>query len=276
MPIPSQIDRVPVIIPFYREREKLERCLAHLRAQTYPAVEIFVRDNTFDNVYFTAAVNEGLQKYCYDPAIRYVVVLNQDAYLAPDAIQVLVDFLENNPESGIACPLQLAAGGQVSWGGSLRAFPFGEHRCSPFESYTSATETYWANGAALVVRTQVVREVGLWDRNLRFIASDADFSFSARARGWKIHVVPAARCEHNLKSSAAGGSSVDVNLIKAKDALYFARKWVSGDLYKGLSYEGASLTRMGVRTAVEDLERYIECTAAQVERLRASNIEDRA
>jgi len=251
------LHRIPIVIPFYREREKLERCLQHLHAQTRAPLEIFVRDNSEDNIYFTAAVNEGLRKFCYDDAIPYVVILNQDAYLAPNAIQVLAEFLAQNPQSGIAAPIQLTPQGIVTWGGSWAAFPTGVHRSAPLETFTAPFETYWANGAALMVRTEVVREVGLWDRNYRFICSDADFSFTARTRGWKVHVVPDARCTHDLSSSG-----VDLNLelerIKLADLLYFAMKWPSGDLYRELSFEGRTLTEPGVRQDVDRIKRAID------------------
>ena len=249
------MSRIPVIIPHYREHEKLSQCLAHVRSQTYPDVEIFVRDNTNDNIYFTAAVNEGLRKFCYDPAIHYVLILNQDAYLAPNAIQVLADFLERTSESGIACPLQITEEGKVDWGGSLQAFPFGAHRCDPLERYVQPEETYWANGAAMLVRTEVVREVGLWDRNMIFLCSDVDFSFSTRARGWKIHVVPEARCQHRLGGSLGGNP--DLHPIMLRDALYFARKWVSADLYRSLSYEGPTLTDAGVHDRISKMEQHL-------------------
>jgi GT2 family glycosyltransferase len=247
------MNRIPIIIPFYRDHQNLERCLEYARAQTYPNIEIFVRDNTHDNIYFTAAVNEGLQKFAYDPAIRYAVILNQDAFLHPDAIRILAEFLDRNPRCAIAAPLQLTPQGRVSWGGSLNAFPVGIHRCDPLENYRQPMETHWANGAALMVRLEAVREVGLWDRNLRFICSDVDFSFSCRARGWNVQVVPAARCEHMLNASAGGDS--DIELIKLKDAIYFARKWISGDLYRTLSFEGPSLMRLGVRQEIDRLQR---------------------
>jgi GT2 family glycosyltransferase len=251
-----RIKRIPVIIPFYRERQKLDKCLAHLRAQTYPQIEIFVRDNSDDNIYFTAAVNEGLKRFCYDPSIDHVLVLNQDAYLASDAVRILADFLDHTPECGIACPLQVTKDGKVDWGGSLQAFPFGAHRCDPLESYTQPAETYWANGAALLVRTEVVREVGLWDKNMVFICSDVDFSYSARARGWKIHVVPTARCEHRLGGSL--GANTSLQPIMLRDALYFAHKWISADLYRRLSFEGPTLTDAGVRDTVAKMERHLE------------------
>jgi len=248
------VGKIPVIIPFYRETEKLSRCVEHVSSQTYPEIAIFVRDNTHDNVYFTAAVNEGLRKFCYNTSVQYVVILNQDAYLAPNAIYLLADFLDRNPQSAIAAPLQLTSEGLVSWGGSLRAFPFGQHRKDPLESYDRPTETYWANGAALMLRTEVVRDVGLWDRNFRFICSDTDFSFSARARGWKVHVVPGARCEHSVTSSTRG-ANLEIELIKLMDMIYFARKWASGALYRELSFEGPTITELAVRQDIDNMQR---------------------
>jgi len=246
---------VPVIIAFYREHQKLRRCLEHLRAQTYPELSVFVRDNTEDNILFTAAVNEGLKKFCYDPQYRYVAVLNQDAYLAADALRVLIDFMERHPKVGVACPLQLNEHGQVTSGGSLQAFPFGVHRRDPLHIYREPFETPWGNGAALLIRTAVVHEIGVFDGNMRFICSDADFTLSARARGWRVFVVPEARCLHSLSSSAA--SDPELDLIKLRDAIYFAKKWVSGGLFSALSHEGPTLTRTGIRLEIDRMERQL-------------------
>lgn len=245
--------KVPVVIPFYKAREALDRCLAHLQRQTYPAIEVFVRDNSQDNIYFTAAVNEGLRRFTMDPAVRYIGVLNQDANLAPRAIELLVDFLEQHSDAGVACPLQLSAAGRVSWGGSLQAFPIGVHRHDPVESYGAPQETPWANGAAMLIRADTLREVGLFDANMRFMCSDADFSFTARSRGWKVYVVPEARCEHTLHGSSVT-DNLELEAVKLRDLLYFSRKWLSGDLYRALAYEGPSLTRTGIRIQIAQFE----------------------
>jgi GT2 family glycosyltransferase len=245
------MSRVPVIIPFYKEHDKLARCIAHLQAQTCRNVEIFVRDNSEDNVYYTAAVNEGLKKYCYDADVEFVAVLNQDAYLAPTAIQSLVDFLEQHSDAGVACPLQIGERAEVQWSGSLQAFPCGVHRN---DWLAAPSQTPWANGAAMLIRTEVVREVGLFDKNMRFLCSDADFSFAARARGWKIYVVPAALCVHEAAGSALT-TNFHLELVKVRDLLYFAKKWLSGELFKSLSHEGQNLTRTGVRIEIEKLEK---------------------
>lgn len=257
--------RVPVIIPFYKERDKLEKCLDHLRRQTYPNVEFFVRDNTNDNIYFTAAVNEGLLRFIGDPEIKHIAVLNQDAYLDPHAIEVLVEFLERHDDAGVACPLQLNEAGRVTWGGSRRAFPTGVHRCDPLESYQAPVETPWGNGAALLIKTDVIREVGLFDRNLRFSCSDADFTLTARARGWKVFVVPEARCQHALTGSLSG--NLELELIKLRDTLYFAEKWLSGGLYRSLTYEGPTLMRTEVSIEIQRMRKALD-SAEQLVRQR--------
>ena len=255
---------VPVIIPFYKELEKLRRCQAAIAAQTYPHCETFVRDNTHDNILYTAAVNEGLAKYCYRDDVPYVLVLNQDAYMDKNCVQRLVEFMNAHPDCGIASPVQYADAAApdwrgtaaralglvdrrtVTWAGSLQAFPSGVHRTGPLDSFKDPFETYWANGACMLIRTRTVRECGLFDRNMRFVCSDSDFSFTVRARGWKVVVVPQALCQHSLGASGEAGSP-EILLVKSRDMAYFTEKWLTGGLYRQLAAEGPLLTPITVR-----------------------------
>lgn len=237
---------IPVIIPHYRHPECLEKCRQHLLAQKGVKVEIFIRDNNQDNILYTAAINEGLKRFCYSPEVKYVLVLNQDAYLDPEVLKTLTDFMDANPQCGITSPLHINADRMtVSWGGATRAFPFGGHRSDPLASYTSPFKSHWANGACMLIRTETVRESGLFDKNMRFICSDADFSFTARLRGWNIYVIPGPLCEHHL--AASGESTEDeLTLIKLQDALYFGEKWVTGEVFRALAWEGQILTDLDI------------------------------
>jgi GT2 family glycosyltransferase len=262
---------VPIIIPFYREHDKLQKCKAAIAAQSHTDCEVFVRDNTHDNIFYTAAVNEGLARYAYRADVRYVLVLNQDAYMEPECVQRLVEFMDANPQCGIACPVQyafddggikaLGSAGQrarrVTWGGSYQAFPMGVHQKDPFDSYTKPFETFWANGACMMIRTDVIREVGVFDKNMRFICSDTDFSFTVRTRGWKIWVVPRALAEHSLGGSGAN-SAPELDLVKLRDGIYFAEKWLTGGLYRRLAHEGPGLTPIHVRLWLRRMKRSVE------------------
>lgn len=262
---------VPVIIPFYKAQDKLDKCIQHIRESTFRDTEIFVRDNSDDNILFTAAVNEGLKKFAYRDDVKYMLIQNQDAYLAPNAIERLVAFMDGMPTCGIASPLQVAADGQtVTWGGSLDAFPFGIHHCEALIYYQTSLETFWANGASMLVRAELVREIGLLDRNMRFICSDVDFSFSARARGWRVAIVPSAIVEHSLSGSVGGAQNLELALIKEQDALYFAQKWLNGGLFRSLSFEGKRLSRLDIQRGIDQFEKNIAAAKKRLEEIRHS------
>jgi GT2 family glycosyltransferase len=236
-----QSSLVPIIIPYFRAPAALERCVAAIRASTYSPTDIFIRDNSDDNILFTAAINEGLRKYLFDPQIQFALILNQDAYLQPGTLSALVEAMEANPKIGIACPVQYEADGvTINWAGSHDSFPAGWHQLV-LKSETNPYETYWANGAAMLVRMEMVREIGLFDANMKFICSDADYSYTARARGWMVTVVPTARIEHTNNASQKNPSPT-LNDIKIRDIIYFGEKWITGDLFRQLAVEGKKMT----------------------------------
>lgn len=246
--------KIPVVIPFYRHKDKLDRCLAHLTAQTR-SVDPIVIDNNVDNRYFTGAVNLGL-KTCLRSASPYYVILNQDMYLAPDAIERLAAFLDANPECGIASPLQLSTedAGQVDCAGGTEAFPVGFYVAGRREAFTRDNEVYWTGGACLMLRAEMVREIGLLDPNLRFLGSDSDYCFTARVRGWTVWVVVGATGLHEAGASRASQPDPVLERIKTEDILYFAAKWLTGDLYRRLSYEGSKLNPAQVNATVEHFQ----------------------
>jgi GT2 family glycosyltransferase/Tfp pilus assembly protein PilF len=238
----------PILIPHFRAEEKLKKCIAHIEAQNYHPVEIFVRDNSVDNILFTAAINEGLYKYAFRDDVDYVLVLNQDAYLGADTLEKLVHCMQANPDCGIACPIQLNDDNSVNWGGSRQVFPFGVHQCDPLSSYQDDFETFWSNGAAMLIRTKLVKEIGVFDKNMRFICSDSDYAFTARARGWKVMVAAQARVRHATGESGASNNEF-INQIKCEDAAYFYKKWLSHDIFKDLAFEGKVITESDIAIA---------------------------
>lgn len=233
---------VGVVIPHYKAPEALQITIGHLQKQRGVQTEIFVRDNSEDNILFTKAVNEGLRKFVYNDAYDYVLVLNQDANLHEECLQQLVHSMNQHPQAGICAPIALSKDKSVNWAGSAEAFPWGRHVGYNLTQLPKQPfETYWINGACMLLRTAMLREIGLLDENMKFICSDADISFTARTRGWKCLVVPSAFVEHELGGSASTTNNW-LNKIKLEDQLYFARKWLTGDVYRGLAVEGPQLT----------------------------------
>lgn len=235
---------VLAIVPAFRNPAQLARCRAHLDAQTVASrIATYVRDNSIDNVLYTAAINEGLRHGLADRGVRYFLLLNQDCYLEPDAVERLVAHFDAAPGAGICAPIQLSPDdpNEVVWGGAHAAFPAGVHIGGPVRLFRAPAEVPWATGAAMMVRREVVEDIGLLDANLRMLCSDADYCFSARARGWRVMVVPTARCRHRFNGSSLGGAAEDVERAKNRDVAYFADKWITGELYRRLSAEGETM-----------------------------------
>jgi GT2 family glycosyltransferase len=93
----------------------------------------------------------------------------------------------------------------------------------------------------MLLRVKMIHEIGLLDENMRFICSDADYSFTARSRGWDVMVAPNALVEHTLNSSGQVSNPI-IEEVKLADQLYFGQKWLTADLYRSLAFEGQALS----------------------------------
>ncbi len=245
---------IPVIIPYYKHKEKLDKCVAHLKNQTIEA-EIFIKDNDADNTYFTEAINKGLKKYLTQQG-GYLVILNQDMYLEPDAVEKMVTFMDSHPDCGIGAPLQIDSKNPeyVIFAGGLEAFPVGKHRHGRLADFSEDKEIPWANGACMILRKEMIQEIGLLDENYVFIGSDSDYCFTARARGWQIWRIAGARGIHDCGISAQL-SEIEMERIKIRDMIYFSQKWLTGQLYKELAYEGNNLNSEEIDQILSELKR---------------------
>lgn len=233
---------ISVIIPAYKAPEKLAKCLAALEAQTFPLFTTIIEDNSVDNIGFTRAVNCGIMKALLDSDFHqpYAVILNQDCYLKPDAIEKMVAFMDSHPNCFIGSIKQLNDQNEdlIIHGGTLDAFPYGKH----IGGYVSkgncniSKRMPWANGACMIVRLSNIPDVGLMDPNYFLVGSDSDWSFTARARGFEVWYIADAVCVH--EQGVSGGDAGDaLNKAMVRDMLYFRSKWVGSDLFKELSLE---------------------------------------
>jgi GT2 family glycosyltransferase len=265
---------IPVIIPFYKNRTQLHKCIQHLERQTVP-VELFIRDNSTDNIFYTAAVNEGIRHFIHHPA-QYRIVLNQDMYLKPDAVAKMVAFMDCHPRCGIGAPLQLYSGNPryVIWGGSYEAFPVGRHQHGPIELFSTDEPVYWANGACMILRVEMIQDIGLLDNNLRFMGSDCDYSFTARARGWEVWRIAEASGIHEHGASGISNNP-SLEALKAHDMLYFAHKWLSGNLYREMAWEGANCLPEHINDVIKSLQRaeQLNRAAAEAELISPAHVE---
>jgi GT2 family glycosyltransferase len=229
---------LPVIIPFYKNKEQLDKCLKALSESSH-TVECYTKDDSSKASGFTKTVNRGLKDLIASGWNGGALVLNQDCYLKPDAIEKMVAFMDAHPKCAIAGIKQLSSQNpdQIIHGGTLECFPAGRHEGGLVSrgDCSESKQVPWVNGACMIVRLEAILEIGLMDENMKMFGSDADWSYTARTRGWETWYIADAECVH--EQGVSQSRTPEMEKIFERDMLYFRDKWLTGELYKDLSLE---------------------------------------
>jgi N-acetylglucosaminyl-diphospho-decaprenol L-rhamnosyltransferase len=142
----------------------------------------------------------------------FVLILNPDAVIPPDALQTLVDFMVANRQAGIAAPAiiedakHFQAAGLMTTPASLIKSVFGCPRAIPQRrSITpggAAFRTPWVCGAVMLVRTDLFRSLGGFDPRFFLYFEETDLCRRATEAGSEIWAVGKAVAEHVGGASA--------------------------------------------------------------------------
>ena len=233
--------RVAVLIPFHKEQEKLDKCKAAVLTSKTSGFEIdlCVENDSDTETGFTKTVNRGLKQIVHTGNYAYALVLNQDCYLQPEAIEALFKFMQSHPKCGIAGIKQLSSedNDQIIHGGTKQAYPAGVHEGGLVSrgDCAKSKKVPWVNGAIMMIRLETLLDTGLLDENMIMFGSDSDISHTMRARGWECWYCAEAVGVH--EQIASRGTSEKMQKQLKLDMLYFKDKWISGELFEDLVLE---------------------------------------
>lgn len=142
---------------------------------------------------------------------EYVLLLNNDTIVHKDAFVELLNFMEKRPDVGIAGSRLEDPDGtpQVSafrFSNVISEFDRGlglglvsrvlrrclEHQPVP----NSAQSTDWVAGASMIIRRQVIHDIGPLDERYFTYFDDIDYCRTASEAGWLTWYVPSSRVVH--------------------------------------------------------------------------------
>ncbi len=175
----------------------------HLVQTCFPQVNLIA--NTV-NVGFAEANNQAIRQ----STGRYVLLLNPDTLVHPQALQTLVDFMDTHPDAGGAGSLYLSPNGKM------------QHSCMPFPTvskefwrlfhldviwhYGTYNMNRWdqhkerevesLQGACLILRRAVLDEIGLLDPEYFMYTEEVDLCYRIHQKGWKLFWVPQSIITH--------------------------------------------------------------------------------
>ena len=184
-----------------------------------------VRDE-FAQVHLIASEINGGYAYANNLGLRrllarYYLLLNTDTILPPRALQEMLEFMNTHPEVGIAGPKLVMSDGSLDLA-CRRSFPtvenscyklFGLSRLFPSSrrfgaynlTYLDPDETSEVDsvvGAFMMVRGEVVEEVGGLDEEFFMYAEDLDWALRAKQAGWKVYYYPEVTVLHYKRQSS--------------------------------------------------------------------------
>jgi hypothetical protein len=177
---------------------------AGMVAAEWPQVRLIRADNSG----YAAGNNLGLRAFGFgggSPEARYALLLNPDTLVAPRVLADLVAFMESRPQAGVLGPRLVREDGSLDkacrrgfptptvafyrLSGLSRLFPrsprFGRYNVT-YLSPDVTTEVDAVVGACMLIRGQVLSEVGLLDEQYFMYAEDLDLCYRAKQRGWQV------------------------------------------------------------------------------------------
>jgi len=190
------------------------------------------------NLGFAKAVNQGMEVSAGD----FVLLLNSDVLVKNNSVKQMMDYLENNSMAGIVGPLfyypngqhQPSAGkfpslsrevirfsmiGKIFFGGTVIYNNF-----FAIKFFKQPSEVDWLSGGCMLVRRQVIKQIGLLDENYFFGIEDFDYCLRAKKVGWKIMFLPSAEIIHYHGFSSGGRRSTFSLELEADGMDYFLKK----------------------------------------------------
>lgn len=249
------------VVVTYNSRDHVAACLRSLaQARGGLSMETVVVDNasadgtvqavrsgfpsarvieTGDNLGYARAVNRGIR----ESSGEFVLVLNPDCVLAPDALAALHEWMRAHPRSAIAAPRILNPDGTVEY--SARSFP--SHLTFLFNRYSLATRLWpgnpwsrryllsdwdhasdravdWVPGACMFVRRAAIEQVGGMDEFYFMFNEDVDWCHAMKNAGWSVDFVAAARVVHAIGASK-GRVAARVILERHRGMIHYFRKY---------------------------------------------------
>ena len=215
---------------------------ADMVEQEFPNARLFRSDQ---NLGFAGANNLAFPE-CRG---RYVVLLNSDAFLTPNALPLSVKYMDANPRAGIGGARLVGRDG--AWQPSARMFPsmlndflslsglsakyprskFFGRGDRTWADNLIACETDWVPGAYTIIRRSALEEVGYFDPRFFLYYEEVDLCLRFKNAGYKVFYWPDVVVIHlggesskTLQQMTMSSVGAQLTLWRMRSALMYYRK----------------------------------------------------
>lgn len=207
---------------------------AEMVRRKYPAVHVIENEKVLG---YSASHNRALKR-CQG---RSVLVFNEDMLVKSGALDIMVAFMDAHPDAGMLGCRLLNPDGSLQ--PSCRTFPdlrivlfrsLYLDKLLPRNRWTGANfMSYWGHdtvrevdvikGCCMVVRREVLDQVGLMDERFFIYYEETDWCYRTKQQGWKIYFTPDAEIVHYGEQTTSR-QSARMTLIHRQSQLKYFQK----------------------------------------------------
>jgi len=245
-----------VVLNWNKWHETVE-CLESIFISDYPTFEVIVVDNgstndsvkelrsrfksiivieTGDNLGFAGGCNVGIECALKNNS-DYIFLLNNDAIIEKGALTDMINLANSDTKIGIVSPKIYFFNNSLSmpkiwYGGANLNLKLGRTSMAGYKKFETgqfdATRVVnFVSGCAMLVRSEVIRNVGMFDIEFFNIFEDADFCTRVSTKGYKLVYYPSAVVHHKESASFGTLYSPFSVYFQVRNRLLFIKKHVN-------------------------------------------------
>lgn len=261
-------DDLAVVIVAYGPEDSLKRCLDALG----PGLSVIVVDNGTSaaargvveqagaryvdpgrNLGFAAGVNLALSLVADDPLVQRVLLVNPDAEVEPDAIDLLLGAMDDDDRLAAVGPALLDPTASHPIRGS---WPFP----SPGWAWSDALgrgdrkpRPEFVAGAVLLLSVPALQQIGNLDERYFLYCEESDWQKRAVDAGWRVRVLPDAVATHVQRGTGGDPLWREASFVASVERYmrkwYGSKGWLSFRVAAGLAAARRLLQHDPVRRA---------------------------
>lgn len=258
--------RVSIILVNYNGWKDTVECVNSLNQINYDNYEIIVVDNAsegddllrlnnyeFKNVYFikssqnlgfSGGNNLGIE-HALNCKSDFILLLNNDTIVQPDFLTTMVSKTEDST-IGVVTPMIKyfdrrdtiwSAGGEIS---KIRAsgFTYGFNKNE--NEFSADLYCTFASGCCMLIKSEVIKKVGMLDPNYFLYLEDTDYSFRIINAGYKIYYAASSVIYHKVTATTSKDNKLLPLYYSVRNRLYFAKKNLGWFYILALGYLSAT------------------------------------
>lgn len=208
-------------------QKKIDALISQITKQGIAKKDIYIKDNTHDNIGYAPAINKILRKILkkYD----YFLILNPDILLEKNCVQELLHTFKMDAPIGIVGPRMVNKKNNTYIdGGSIDMVRYSglltEEKLDKKKAKNGIKDVVYVSGSAMLIKREVFKKIGLLPQDYFIYYEETDFCFRARQAEFRLVINPKAIIHHR-ESETVGKESPAMDYYMARNHLLFLERF---------------------------------------------------